>query len=64
MNAPCDHVDGTEWVDGICYCLECGEPLDQDDNREPGDPDGECFRGGEASAYLAEQQAWIQKNLK
>ena len=26
--------------------------------------DGETFRGGEAAAYNAEQQAWIQRNLK
>ena len=25
---------------------------------------GECFRGGEAEAYNAEQQASIQRNLK
>ena len=28
------------------------------------EPDGECFRGNEAAAYTAEQQAWIQRNLK
>ena len=26
--------------------------------------EGECFRGGEAASYEAEQQAWIQRNLK
>lgn len=26
--------------------------------------DGECFRGGEAAAYEAEQQARIQRELK
>jgi hypothetical protein len=25
---------------------------------------GEAFRGGEAQAYEAEQQHWIQRNLK
>ena len=25
---------------------------------------GECFRGNEAESYNAEQQAWIQRNLK
>lgn len=28
------------------------------------DPDGECFRGTEAAAYEAEQQAKIQRELK
>jgi len=32
--------------------------------REPDEPDGECFRGGEAEAYTAEQQARIQRELK
>lgn len=32
--------------------------------REPTEPDGECFRGGEAAAYLAESQARIQRELK
>ncbi len=34
------------------------------DNREPPDPDGEAFRGGEAAAYQAEQMARIQRELK
>lgn len=28
---------------------------------EPPEPDGEVFRGGEAAAYLAEQQAAAQR---
>lgn len=35
MSAPCDHMDGTEWVDGIAYCLECGEPVGRDDDYDP-----------------------------
>lgn len=31
---------------------------------EPPDPDGECFRGGEAASAVAEEQAWVQRNLK
>lgn len=31
---------------------------------EPPEPDGECYRGGEATGALAESQAWIQRNLK
>lgn len=33
-------------------------------NREPPEPDGEAFRGGEAAAYEAENQARIQRELK
>ena len=33
-------------------------------NDEPPDPDGECFRGGEAADALAEEQARIQRELK
>lgn len=33
------------------------------DNAEPGDPDGEAFRGGEAAAYQREQQM-AAKRLK
>ena len=39
---------------GSSYCEDC----------EPPEPDGECFRGGEAAGYLAEQQAKIQRELK
>jgi hypothetical protein len=28
----------------------------EDDNREPGEPDGEAFRGGEAAAFARDQQ--------
>ena len=34
------------------------------DNREPPEPDGEAFRGGEAAAFRAEEQARIQRELK
>ena len=30
-------------------------------SREPREPDGECFRGGEAAAYEAEQMAEWQR---
>lgn len=33
-------------------------------DREPSEPDGECFRGGEAAAFLADEQARIQRELK
>jgi hypothetical protein len=32
--------------------------------REPPEPDGECYRGGEAASALAEEQARIQRELK
>jgi hypothetical protein len=34
------------------------------EDAEPPEPDGECFRGHEAENFIAEQQAWIQRNLK
>lgn len=44
-----------------CPCEECRAWRD---NREPGDPDGEAFRGGEAAAHERETQADIQRTLK
>lgn len=41
------------------------ERIHQDDEPdEPDEPDGEDFRGGEAAAYCAEEQARIQRDLK
>ena len=45
-------------------CAACVRVDDEDDNREPGDPDGEAFRGGEAAAAERESQAAIQRDLK
>lgn len=45
------------------FCKRCGQRLEED-APEPPEPDGECFRGGEAAAYLAETQARIQRELK
>jgi hypothetical protein len=42
----------------------CEECWVKRDNYEPPDPDGEAFRGGEAAAYEAEQQARIQRERK
>lgn len=33
-------------------------------NREPPEPDGECYRGTEYASALAQEQARIQRNLK
>ena len=40
------------------------EAAERENDAEPPEPDGECFRGGEAEAYLAETQARIQRELK
>lgn len=55
-------------------CDECGcivrlEGHDKhctahDDNREPPEPDGECFRGGEAAAFEADRIERVQRELK
>lgn len=39
-------------------CEDCKQ---QRENREPSEPDGEAFRGGEADAYRAEQQHRTQR---
>lgn len=56
------------------WCPHCGSSAAYDDvaseeaqgvnDDEPPEPDGECFRGGEAAAYEAEEQARIQRELK
>lgn len=45
-------------------CPVCEACWIRRDNREPPEPDGEAFRGGEAAAYEAEQMARIQRELK
>jgi hypothetical protein len=42
------------------YCQDCQNRMEADYE----DSLGEAFRGGEAQAYEAEQQHWIQRNLK
>lgn len=44
-------------------CRDCGIEF-SDTDREPTEPDGECFRGGEAAAYEAECMASWQRDLK
>lgn len=46
---------------GFCS-VDCWENYHPD--REPPEPDGECYRGGEAASVLAEEQARIQRELK
>ena len=59
---PLDVIDGKRpSMVMIPLCPHCGREIDQP---EPAEPDGECFRGREAESYVAEQQSWIQRNLK
>ena len=63
---PCDHYPSAVFVG---KCAACGDDLPPGrrwyaNDPEPPEPDGECYRGGEAAAALAEEQAWIQRNLK
>lgn len=47
--------------EGKDFCQQCEENLAEaawERQQEEG------FRGGEADAYIAEMQAWIQRNLK
>ena len=42
-----------------------GYGMDEASERdEPDEPDGECFRGGEAAAFERDEQARIQRELK
>ncbi len=44
------------------YCQDCLDNMAEAAYERQ--QEGECFRGNEAAAYDAEQQAWIQRNLK
>ena len=44
--------------------LEAVIPDEDEKERDEPPEDGECFRGNEAAAYEAEQQAWIQREFK
>ena len=53
-------------LDPDVFCLKHGKPLGTEgasycEDCEPLEPDGEAFRGGEAAAYLSEQQAAAQR---
>lgn len=59
-NDPGCTCHGIEWS---FTCFEhCNRPKPA--QREPPEPDGECFRGGEAASALAEEQGRIQRTLK
>ena len=51
------------WM-GYRYPALCQACWTEADNAEPGEPDGEAFRGGEAAAYEAEEMARVQRELK
>lgn len=62
----CGELGSMLWDEGFDYAFWTGQPrriwlcpecYHAKDNREPPDPDGEAFRGGEAAAYQAEQMA-------
>lgn len=57
-------------LDPDVFCLHHGKPLVMSEygipyagceDCEPGEPDGEAFRGGEAAAFTSEQQAAAQR---
>ena len=56
-------VIDSDWATEDRYCQECYDNL-QEAAYDRQQEDGEQFRGGEAAAYNAEQQVWIQRNLK
>ena len=49
-------ADYAFWTRQPRYTPVCEACWTRRDNREPPEPDGEAFRGGESAAYLAEQQ--------
>lgn len=59
----CENCDCKPVVENEDLCQDC---LDTESEMayERMLEDGECFRGREAESYSAEQQAWIQRNLK
>lgn len=57
------HLRMTLRLDGalVLACEDCALDLEREKDREPPEPDGEAFRGGEAAAYEREQMAEWQK---
>ncbi len=49
--------DEVFWTGCERYVPLCDACWTKRDNYDPPDPDGEAFRGGEATAYMQEQQA-------
>ena len=61
--APCMECEERAAVQGEEYCPDCRDNL-AEAAWERQQEDGERFRGGEAAAFEAEQQARIQRELK
>jgi tRNA(Ile2) C34 agmatinyltransferase TiaS len=59
----CEHCEERLRMPGEDYCRKCYDRLAEaaDDRRNE---DGEQFRGGEAAAFQAEEQARIQREFK
>ena len=56
-------------TDAQLHTLACDiqtlvEDASGDMDREPPDPDGECYRGGEYASAVAHEQARVQRELK
>lgn len=63
MTPLCEHCEERLRLPSEDYCQECLDALaEAADDRA--NEDGEQFRGGEAAAYLADEQARIQRELK
>lgn len=58
----CDDCGERTAAIGSDYCPDCRD--NRTERAWERRSNGECFRGGEAAAYLAEQQARIQRELK
>lgn len=66
VNLALEHLDGLGAIKNLIVEELCTRVYPNWSNEdpvpdEPPEPDGECFRGGEAAAYLADQQAAAQR---
>lgn len=61
MTPLCEECQERLRLAGSDYCESCRDNLAEAQYERQQE---EGFRGGEAAAYEAEQQAWIQRNLK
>ena len=60
----CEQCDEQPKSRNSDYCYDCRERFRNRLEAYYERSLSECFRGGESAAYEAEQQAWIQRNLK
>lgn len=59
-------IEGGPIENDMKFCCYCGLALDElpyeePEDDEPGDPDGECFRGNEYAASVAHEMAEARK---